>query len=321
MSALPRAVQQQLEEADRIMQQGAAPAETVAEPPEPPAEPPPVAAAAPVAPPVAQPVEPPQDAAYWRARFETIEGKYRAEVPRLNQALQETQQALAQLRGQVESVQRQSVPPAAPPAPLVSDADETKFGADLIDLVRRVAREERRGVEEMLTRVEKTIRSYAPHIERVQHVEKQVIGTREEQFYSALSSAVPDWQTVNQDPRWLKWLEQFETLAGKTRQQLLDEAAAGFDAKRAAAMFNLFKSSEAAQQPSPQAQAQSELARQVAPSRSATTTVQPQGEKVYTAQEYQYWLDYRRIHDTPKEKLEKMLAEMDRALQEGRVKF
>lgn len=323
MSALPRAVQQELEEADRIMQ-GVAPAPT-AEPPQPPtAEPPaefqPAANTPPEPQPAPQPAEPPQDAAYWRSRFETLQGKYNAEMPRVTQALQHTQAQLMQLQARVEA-QPQPAPAAPQPAALVTEKDDEKFGADLIDMVRRVAREERRSVEQSLGQIEKLIRQVAPQLERVKQVEQQVASTREGQFYSELGREVPDWEAVNTDPRWLKWLEEYDPVAGKTRQQSLDEAAAAFDARRASGMFKLFKASLPPAQPSPRAQAQSELARQVAPSRSATTTVAPQGEKTYSGADYAYWTDYRRVHDTPKDILEAKLVEMEQALAAGRVKF
>lgn len=324
MSGLPKAVQQQLDEAERIEQQLAAPpappADPQAQPVNPPQEPQP-AAPQPVEPqPAPQPAEPSQDAAYWRARFETIEGKYKAEVPRLAHALQETQQSLAQVRGQIEAV-RQPAPAAPQPATLVTEKDDEKFGTDLVDLMRRVAREEGRSTGDAVGRIEQLIRQYAPQFERVKQVEQQVVLTREGQFYSDLARDVPDWETVNKDARWLDWLKEYDPVAGRTRQQSLDEAAGVFDTRRVVAMFKLFKTAQPAPQPSPQAKAQSELARQVAPSRSATATVAPQGVKTYTGADYAYWTDYRRIHDTAKEILEAKLAEMEVALAEGRVKF
>lgn len=321
MSALPRAVQQQLDEADRIMQ-APAPAQTAdpqPQPAEPPAEPQPPEPA-PEPQPAPQPAEPPQDAAYWRARFDTLQGKYNAEMPRVSQALQQTQAQLMQLQARIEA-HPQPAPAAPQPAALVTEKDDEKFGADLIDMVRRVAREERRPVEEGLGRIDKLVRQVAPQVERVKQVEQQVASSREGQFYSDLSRDVPDWEAVNTDHRWLKWLSEYDPVAGKTRQQSLDEASGAFDARRASGMFKLFKATLTPAQPSARTQAQSELARQVAPSRSATTTVTPQGEKTYTSAEYQHWLDFRRVHDTPKEKLEQMLAEMERALIEGRVRF
>ncbi len=186
--------------------------------------------------------------------------------------------------------------------------------------MRRVAREERRPVEQSLGRVDQLIQQVTPQLARVQQVEQQVVGTREEHFYATLATQVPDWETVNKDERWLAWLKEYDPVAGKVRQLSLNEAAAAFDARRAAALFKLFKGTLPAQ-PAPQSQAQAELARQVAPSRSATTTVTPQGEKTYTGADYAYWTDYRRIHDQPRDVLERMIAEVEKALAEGRVKF
>jgi hypothetical protein len=88
--SLPKQIQAELDAAARIeselaappqAQEQPAPATEVNTPPvQPAAEPP--APAAPVA-----SAEPVQDAEYWRRRFETMQGKYNAEVPRLHQDL------------------------------------------------------------------------------------------------------------------------------------------------------------------------------------------------------------------------------------------
>ena len=299
-----------------------APAPAPADPSPAPAEPPqpaPVAVVEPVEPqPAPQPAEPSQDAAYWKARYDTIAGKYNAEVPRLHDTLRQTEVQLAELRGRVSA--QPPAPATPPPAPLVTEGDETKFGSDLIDMARRVAREEMRAVAAAMAQLEQLVRGLVPQVQKVQQVEQQVQGTREEQFYGQLAIAVPDWETVNKDPKWLAWLSEYDPVAGRTRQQSLDEAAKSFDSRRAAALFKLFKGVQPAPTPSP-APVNPELARQVAPSRSSTTTPAPQAKKQWSAAEYTYWVDPRRVHDTENGKLQEMIAEMDRAIAEGRVQF
>jgi len=154
----------------------------------------------------------------------------------------------------------------------------------------------------------------------VAQVEQRVQQTVEQSFYSELGKAVTDWQAVNADPRWHAWLGEYDAIAGKPRQASLDEAHQGLDHVRVAALFNLFKSTLPPAAP-PQKSGQSELARQVAPSKSSTANVAPAAAKRYTAQEYAYWTDHRRVHDTPKADLENMLIELESAVAEGRVKW
>lgn len=317
-TVLPKAIQAQLDEAERLMQETPpepAPAEAVVhtEPPEPPPQPEPQPQA-----PVATVVspEPQEGAEYWRQRFQTIEGKYRAEVPRLTETVHTLQGQLQQLLQQ-----RQQTPPPPEPqvAPLITPKDEEAFGADLIDAMRRAARDESKAVTRRLETVENYLRQLTPKVERVAQVEQSVQENRQVTFYSELAKAVPDWEAINADPRWLAWLAEYDPVAGKPRQQSLDEAAAGFDHPRTVALFNLFKG--AAQPAAPRTQVNPELARQVAPSKSSTATPAPTAARQYTSKDYTYWTDPRRVHDTARDKLDTMISELERAVMEGRVQW
>jgi hypothetical protein len=52
---------------------------------------------------------------------------------------------------------------------------------------------------------------------------------------------VPDYQTVDQDPAWHRYLLGIDSLSGRVRQQLLNEAINMGRANRVAAFFNGFK--------------------------------------------------------------------------------
>lgn len=323
-AALPKQIQAQLEDADRIQQGLTAPQDSQ-EPVDPTVTPPssPVLVEPPAPPqPPAQPVNREEDAGYWKQRFATLEGMYRTDTGNLRQSL-------GQIQGQLEALQRQPAPqqpqPSAPEH-LVTAKDVETFGEDMVSVMRRAAREElgtiERGALKRLEAIERTIAELRPQVGRVAQVEQRVAQTQATSFDSELAAAVPNWQEINVDQRWLQWLAAVDPVAGKTRQACLDEAAGVFDAKRVAAVFKLFteqtgwKSESAAQ-----ANVQSELARQVAPSRSATTTPTPHQARTFTGKDYEYWTDHRRVHDQPKEVLAQMLAELERAVYEGRVKW
>lgn len=317
--AIPKQIQQQLEEAERIEQQLAAGApaneDTPADPPpaEPPAEPP--VAAAPEPTPPAEPVD------EWRQRYDTLRGKYDAETGRLHETLRQTTAQLTALQQQVTQLtQRPPEPPKAPEQPLVTGQDDEKFGSDLIDVMRRAAQEQLRPLMQRLESLESLAKSIGAKASRVEQVEQEVVQSRQERFYSELTSAVPNWEEVNKDQRWLQWLAEKDPILGKTRQAALDEASSVLDHPRVAAMFKLFISQVMPPTP-PTQQAKTELARQVAPAKSSKTTVQPQGAKVYTGRDYHHWLDPRRVHDTDNAKLQAMIAELERAYVENRIQW
>lgn len=322
-AVLPKQVQAQLEEAERL-QQSLTQAEPASDsgPPDPGEEPQP-AEASPGQPQPATPAEPPEeparDAAYWKKRFETVDGMYKADVQPLRQQLQTQAESLAQLQARLEAQQQAQQKPEEPKkAQLVTAQDEERYGSDLIELMRRVIREESGSVVSRMDAFDRALASLGPHMQRVGKVEQEVALTRQERFWGELTKEVPDWEQINADERWLAWLTKTDQLSGRTRQTALQEAQAALDFQRVIAIFKLFKETLPAVQPT---QPRNDLARQVAPSKSSKAGVPPQGAKVYTADEYAYWLDPRRANDVEKPVREQMLVEMDRAFAEGRVRW
>lgn len=317
MSALPKQIQNELEEAERIRKQ-------MEQPPEPPVEPtvdtPPAEPTEPVAvTPPAEPVEPPKDAAYWEHRFKTVDGMAKAERARFEEQLRSQTEQLRLFQTQLDSMRQQPPTPPQPEQPLVSDKDEDKFGADLLDVARRVSREELRPLMKRLDAIEAAIKNVAPKVERVAKVEQEVAQNREDRFWTELEAAVPDYQTINADKTWLAWLTEYDAIAGRTRQASLREAQETLDHRRVIALFKLFKGTQA---PAPQQKAQkSELARQVAPAKNSTVTAPPQQAKTYTGQDYAYWLDPRRYNDKPLDQITAMKAELEKAFTENRIQW
>lgn len=314
-AALPKAVQRQLAEAEKIEraiaeQQKASEAppvapsteaEVIEQPTPAPAVETPKAAAA-------ETEVKSDDAAYWRKRFETVQGMLNAEATRNR----ETSQQVDALRRQVEELTK---PPAKAPEPLVSAKDEETFGSDLIDLARRAAREEfGRLAGSLVAEIRKELN---PVREQVGKVAERQGMTEQERFFQSLTDMVADWETINEDPRWLQWLEQVDPLLGAPRQVALDNAQAALDAKRVAALFNMWKEQFQPQQKS----ANRELERQVAPPKSAGSAPAPASKKIWTRQEYERAFDPRIAKTMSQEQLAQLRADADTAVAEGRVRW
>lgn len=268
--------------------------------------------------PVTQPRAPDDDPAVWRARYATLEGKYRAEVPALHQEMRVLRQAYEDLqKAQTALKQDAETPPKPKETSLVTAEDAKTFGADLIDLARRVAQEELRALTVRVTALEQLAHSAMAKASRVEAVEGTLVRSQEEAFWDKLTAAVPDWKTVNADSAWLEWLKEYDPIAGKPRNDALQDAHRAMDAQRVAALFNLFKSTLPVAPD--KASAQSELARSVAPPKSAKATQPQAARKNFTGKDYAYWTDPRRVHDTPRAQVEAMLTELETALREGRV--
>lgn len=328
--ALPKAIQEQLDAAEAIQQQmqnqTVEPVTPPAEPnpePQPPAEPTPDPQPAEPQP---QPQVTPPDATDpepdWKQRAKTLEGKYNAEVPRLHGQLKDLNSQLAHALEQIHQLKTaQPAPPEPKRQELITKDDEETFGSDLIDLSRRVVREEFAQLAPLV--ISEIRKEFNPIREQVGEVQKQTAQTQEERFWTALDTAVPDWRDIDQDPKWLEWLGETDPMVGKPRQEALNEAHTALDSARVAAIFKVWKAAFRPEQPAPQPtnQKREELQRQVAPAKSRAATTAPAPERNWTGEEYERAFDPRLSATMSADQISQLQAEADKAYAEGRVKW
>lgn len=319
---LPKAIQAQLDEAAEIQKQLTQP-ETPTEPtdtePEAPPATPPEPEAVPQSEPASEPNAVPEET--WERRFKTLAGKYEAETPRLHQQIRDLQ---TQLQSQAEALlelKSRPEPTPEPAKPLVTSDDEESFGADLVNLMRRVATEATNSVADRLARLEAAASQINTLQQKVSEVSTSQAQTAEERFYAKIAEAVPDWQDVDSDERWLAWLAEYDPIVGGPRQSALNAAGEAFDAGRVIALFNQWKALNVAPQQPAVPQTQAELQRQVAPSKSKATTAKPATERTWSAEEYERAFDPRLRATMSNDEVAKLQAEADRAAAEGRVRW
>lgn len=273
MSALPKAVRAQVEKSNALAKQyyeslqpqGETP--PAGEPPapasgEPPATPPVTSGEPPATPPASQP---PQEG--WEQKYKVLQGKYNAEVPRLQKRVQDQETQLQSFQSQLTatqnllasfSAQRESAPapsqPATPPAAskLVKDEEVKEFGADLIDVMRRVVREEQAS---LLPEIDRRVAPVAQRVDQVaqaaQQVGARVARSDQQTVLALLDQDVPKWREVNEDPGFLDWLAQVDPYAGRERGDLLQQAYKAHDGPRVVAFFNGYLKEHAAVTPPP----------------------------------------------------------------------
>src|SRR5262245_41714839 len=128
-------------------------------------------------------------------------------------------------------------------ADYLTQADAQNYGHDLLDMAQRAAKHALGDDLARLAHANATLR---------RQVDNQMIST----FEAMLDRALPNWRTVNQDPRWLTWLSGRHELTGQSRQRLLDDAVAQGDANRAVSIFagflNSYGATPAPPPPTPQ---------------------------------------------------------------------
>lgn len=327
--AIPQAIQQQIEQAEALQAEvypvevapvqaaePVTPAEPVAEPPsnvvELPRQAEPVQQAEPKP-------EASEDAAYWKQRFSTLQGKFNAEVPLLHQQLKEQGSQLHQLMEKLTEKDK----PAELQEELVTSKDTEDYGADLIDMTRRVATEV---VRKVITQEMAKFRQELGAVQdQVGQVGEQVAMTASDRFWAGVMTLVPDWKAVDTNPQWVAWLDTKPKFARRTYRELATEAIESGDAETIANLVEVWRGPQQAAPtpiPVPQvSQAQAELQRQVAPSTSRASSSTPAPGRIWSGAEYTEAMDVRNPKRYGQAKADQMEAEANLAHAEGRVRW
>lgn len=324
--ALPKAVQQQLEEADRIVadingeKTGEDSSETnpvnqqvdqdiQADPPLndlPPDNT--------VSQEIKQPEVPEEK---WAHKYHTLKGMYDAEVPRLHSQVREMQTQIQQLIADKAAVEATKVEQKQVVESLITEQDKEAFGPDLIDLIERATESKVGTLREREAQLVQEIKELKGQLGSVS--ERQVVSDKD-RFLMGLGQQVSDWETLNVDQGFLEWLQQVDPVYGVPRQAALSNAYEVLDVTRVANIFKAYKQT-LPQTPAP-SKAKQELQRQVAPTRTRSTTTPTDNvnDKIFTNQDIeQFYNDWRRGFYDEQEAAD-MEKQIHTAIAEGRIR-
>jgi uncharacterized protein YukE len=258
-------------------------------------------------------------AAEFEQKYKTLRGKYDAEVPRLHQQVRELTAKLDDLHKQLTQPPKQEPTKAKEKVSYVTDADRAEFGEELIEVQRRVAREVSQDYEDRFEQQEAIIKKLQDQLaqtgNQVGHMS----------FSQKLIQLVPDFNEVDNDERWIAWLNEYDPML---RSQRRDQAAKAFsegDAEAVAHYVKLFKATIAEPKPVERSNRQAELEKQVTPNRSAnsvSTKSVGKESRIYSEREIQGAWDRIRNLNTRKmyDEAAKLEAEITSAYLEGRVR-
>jgi len=254
----------------------------------------------------------------FKQKYSTLKGKYDAEVPRLHQQVRELTEQMNAIRKDAEAAKKVEAEKPKEKVSYVTDADREEYGDDLIDFQRRVAKEQAQEYEGRFEQQAKVIEELR---EQVSNTGSQV---GEVGFTQKLNVLVPGFDQLDNDERWVAWLNEVDPM---TRGPRRDQAQAAFnsgDAEAVAHYVSLFRESI---EPiaNGKSDRQTELEKQVAPNRSASSTATRsvgKDAKVYSANELtKSWNKIRTLNTDGKyDDAAKLEAELTLAYMEGRVK-
>jgi hypothetical protein len=203
---------------------------------------------------------PVEDAAYWKNRFDVLEGKYRAEVPRYAEQVRTLQSQVGELQRKLEDAAK-VVQPAATPDDLLQ-----KYGDEFVQDIRRLVPQQ-----------DDALRS------KVETIERLTVEQLKDRFYGELDKAAPNWRVLNEDKDFLTWLSGIDSLSGQPRMILFDDAADKNDAARVANFFNNY--SQPSQSKERQTSTKPDLSREVVPETGRMTPPSPAAKKLWSQAE------------------------------------
>lgn len=327
--ALPKQVQAQaaaLEEYEKQVaaaKEAAEPKPTETPPVDPPPDPKPVEQAK--EPANAEPPKSEDDSPTWRQRYLSLQGQYNSQVPTLQGQVQQLTEQVKQLTETLE--QNQQKPADAPKqSELVTKTDVEAFGEDLVDLARRIAREEFGNREtKYIQKIEALEGQLAVAKGEVDNVAQSQARTANERFFDGLTAALPTWESVQATAECQDWLATRIPGTSATWDTALKQAAATRDVAAVVEVFEVFFEKHPELNPKAKAAANStkqELQRQVAPGKSSASSAQPTQKRVYTPSEYEAEsMRQLRLMQTGKmDEAMRIESELNAALAEGRIR-
>lgn len=168
----------------------------------------------------------------WKHRYDTLQGMFNNEVPKLQSQIAFLQGMLADKAGQ----EKQAVSEVADTKPSSSAVEELKTEYPYVyDAVIAINEQYR---VRILNEVGATINQL---MGRFNQVETGVGQTQAAIFWSTLTALVPDWEVWNTNQGFIDWLNQVDPLSRYRRMDMLSQAKSSYDAEGTAAFFNEYK--------------------------------------------------------------------------------
>lgn len=255
----------------------------------------------------------------FKQKYATLRGKYDAEVPRLHQQVKELTDQMNAIREEAEAAKKVEAEKPKEKVSYVTDADREEYGDDLIDFQRRVAKEASQEYEDRFEQQAKVIEQLQQQISNTGNQVGEV------GFSQKLNALVPGFDQLDNDERWVAWLNEYDPMTRGPRRDQAQSAFNSGDAEAVAHYVGLFRESINEPVANGKSDRQTELEKQVTPSRSASTVTNKSSSKdskVYSEKELDRgWTKIRDLNSQGKyDDAEKLEAELTVAYMEGRVK-
>jgi len=189
----------------------------------------------------------------WEHAYKSVNGRYQSAM----QTVRSLNERIAQLEQTIASMQ--AAPPTPAPAPksadtsaasLLTDQERQEYGDEFLSVVGKRAKQELGGDVEAL-------RAQVTELQqRLGNTQQVIAKSDREKMKDSLTSAIPNWTTVNHDQNFHDWLALQDPISGVIRHNILKAAWGRNDTARVTAIFKGFLAEQApgtptSEQPAP----------------------------------------------------------------------
>lgn len=185
---------------------------------------------------------PSEDEGTWEHKYKSMHGRFLRSQEQLK-GMSEEIRGLQQVIASMPVTPQTSELPELPTESLLSEEDINDYGADLLKVIGKKARDE----------VAPLLKAHQQEIAKLQAQLASVDGKQQvrqaDDLNSQLDKALPNWGQVNTDPNFLAWLSLPDPYSGAIRYEMLNAAYSQGNARRVLAFFNGFLAEEAAMAP------------------------------------------------------------------------
>lgn len=238
----------------------------------------------------------------WKQRYLVLRGKLYAEVPRLNAENKALRKEIEDLKSKV------------PAASLVKPEEVEHYGPEFIDMVKRAAEEI---AAPLRARIAELTASQEPAAPAADDDESSL-----SKLFGEIAAKHPDWEQVNADPNFLRWLAQTDPATGMKRQLLVSAAVDNRDSEYVIDVLDKWKALHSAAPAATPAAPPAAKPKTESPSPDSVQgepTRKPTDKKTWTVKEvndfYAKWRSGR-IKDADATRIEQ---DIDAARAEGRI--
>jgi len=189
----------------------------------------------------------------WKAKYDTLRGKYDAEIPRLRAQITQYVAEIDQLKSVLQS---RAATPDTVRQPGVATPDTGRqpgdgngkdptasFDPDSLKDYGEEFVQQGRIVKDLMAKLDRVISENAQLKGAVSQVESSQKASTYQQFRAQLAARVPEVEVLNSDPNFLQYLGQIHPITGQPLIESLRSAEKSLDVERAVYFFDEYKKS------------------------------------------------------------------------------